>query len=58
MWHIMFKPERPGDMGVVSKPLVWIHGEISTPRLLKGARIEAGFLLRKLQEGEGDEVRK
>ena len=54
----MLKHERPGDMGVVSKPLVWIYGEISTPRLSKGARMEAGFLLRKLQQGKVKEVRR
>jgi len=34
------------------KPLVWLHGEIKTPPFSKTARIEAGFLLRKLQAGE------
>jgi len=34
------------------KPLVWLHGEIKTPPLSSAARIEAGFLLRKLQKGE------
>ena len=34
------------------KPLVWIHGEIKTPPFSKEARLEAGFLLRKLQLGE------
>lgn len=34
------------------KPLVWMHGAITTPPLSKGARIEAGYLLRKLQQGE------
>lgn len=34
------------------KPLVWLHGEIKTPPLSKSARLEAGFLLRKLQQGE------
>lgn len=41
---------------VGDKPLVWIHGEISTPPLSKGARTEAGYLLRKLQEGESLEL--
>jgi len=34
------------------KPLVWLHGEIKTPPMSSAARIEAGFLLRKLQMGE------
>ena len=34
------------------KPLVWLHGEIKTPPFSKAARIEAGFLLRRLQQGE------
>lgn len=34
------------------KPLVWLHGEIKTPPLAGEARIEAGFLLRRLQQGE------
>jgi phage-related protein len=34
------------------RPLVWLHGEISTPPFSKEARIEAGYLLRKLQLGE------
>ncbi len=32
--------------------VVWLHGEIKTPPLSSEARIEAGFLLRKLQMGE------
>src|SRR4051812_45662358 len=34
------------------KPLVWLHGEIKTPPFSVAARIEAGTLLRLLQEGE------
>jgi hypothetical protein len=34
------------------KPLVWLHGEIQTSPFSKQARLEAGFLLRKLQLGE------
>jgi phage-related protein len=34
------------------KPLVWLHGQIKTPPLSQEARIEAGFLLRRLQRGE------
>lgn len=34
------------------KPLVWRHGEVKSPPFSKEARIEAGFLLRRLQQGE------
>jgi phage-related protein len=34
------------------KPLVWLHGEVKTPPFSKEARIEAGYLLRRLQRGE------
>jgi len=34
------------------KPLVWLHGEIRTPPFSTEARLEAGFLLRRLQKGE------
>jgi len=34
------------------KPLVWLHGEVRTPPFSKEARLEAGFLLRRLQAGE------
>ena len=34
------------------KPLVWLHGEIKTPPFSQTARLEAGFLLRQLQQGE------
>jgi phage-related protein len=40
------------EMGKKSKPLVWLHGEIKTPPFTKEGRIEAGTLLRRLQEGE------
>src|SRR5436309_16141748 len=33
------------------KPLVWLHGEIKTPPLSREGRIEAGYLLRRLQAG-------
>lgn len=33
------------------KPLVWLHGEVKTPPLSPQARIEAGVLLRRLQQG-------
>ncbi len=34
------------------KPLAWLHGEIKTPPFSREARIEAGILLRRLQQGE------
>lgn len=34
------------------KVVVWLHGEVKTPPFSAAARIEAGFLLRKLQIGE------
>jgi hypothetical protein len=33
----------------MEKPLVWLHGEEKTPPFSKEARLEAGFLLRRLQ---------
>ena len=32
--------------------LAWLEGEVKTPPFSRGARLEAGFLLRRLQEGE------
>ena len=34
------------------KPLVWLSGEVKTPPFSTEARVEAGFLLRQLQQGE------
>ena len=34
------------------KPLVWLRGEVKSPPLSRAARIEAGFLLRRLQRGD------
>jgi phage-related protein len=34
------------------KPVAWLHGEIKTPPFSEGARKEAGYLLRLLQDGE------
>ena len=34
------------------KPLAWLHGQVKTPPLSQEARIETGFLLRRLQRGE------
>jgi phage-related protein len=35
-----------------NKPLVWLEGEVESPPFSKAARLEAGFLLRRLQQGE------
>jgi phage-related protein len=40
------------EEGPRRKPLVRLGGEIKTPPFSKEARVEAGFLLRRLQEGE------
>src|SRR5262245_10504470 len=34
------------------KPLAWLSGEVKTPPFGSDARLEAGFLLRRLQRGE------
>ena len=33
-------------------PLVWLQGEVKTPPFSQAARVEAGYFLRRLQEGE------
>jgi phage-related protein len=33
------------------KDLVWLHGEVKTPPFSDAARLEAGYLLRQLQQG-------
>ncbi len=39
-------------MSSSDKPLVWLHGEVRSPPFSDNARLEAGFLLRRLQQGE------
>ena len=39
-------------MGRGDKPLVWLHGEIKTPPMATRSRLQAGYLLRRLQGGE------
>ena len=39
-------------MAAREKPLVWLHGQVKTPPFSKPARIEAGYLLGLLQQGE------
>ena len=36
----------------LNKPLVWLKGEVKTPPFSAEARLEAGFLLRRLQKGD------
>ena len=38
-------------MSTQRKPLLWLHGEVKTPPFSANARIEAGVLIRRLQEG-------
>ena len=45
-------PTYPLPVSPHDKPLVWLHGEIKTPPFSAKARVEAGFLLRRLQRGE------
>ena len=33
------------------KPLVWLEGEVKSPPFSDAARLEAGYLLRQLQQG-------
>ena len=35
-----------------NKPLIWLKGEVKTPPFSQTARIEAGYLLRRLQQGK------
>ena len=39
-------------MNLNDKVVVWLHGEVKSPPFSLNARLEAGFLLRKLQTGE------
>jgi len=39
-------------MTPTDRPLVWLRGEVKTPPFSASARIEAGVLLRRLQQGE------
>ena len=38
------------------KPIVWLSAAVKSPPFSKGARLEAGFLLRKLQRGQMPEM--
>ena len=39
-------------MASADKPLVWLEAKIKTPPFSQAARLEAGYLLRKLQRRE------
>ena len=39
-------------MSASEKPIVWLQGKIKTPPFSSAARIEAGYLLGRLQGGE------
>ena len=39
-------------MSPSDKPLVWLRGEVKTPPFSAESRLEAGYLLRRLQQGE------
>ena len=39
-------------MSSPDKPLIWLYGEVKTPPFSREGRLEAGFLLRRLQKGE------
>jgi len=39
------------DMQRQRKPVIWLYGEVKTPPFSAAARLEAGNLLRQLQEG-------
>jgi phage-related protein len=48
----MSDPTYTAGAGKARKLVGWLHGEIKTPPLSKSARIEAGMLLARLQNGE------
>ena len=48
----MSYPTYTNSMNSIDKPLVWLHGEVKTPPFSAAARLEAGFLLRRLQRGD------
>lgn len=39
-------------MSPTDKLLLWLHGSVETPPFSTAARIEAGYLLRRLQRGD------
>jgi phage-related protein len=49
MSHLTYNPKA---MTSNDKPLVWLSAVVKSPPFSKDARLEAGFLLRKLQKGQ------
>jgi len=50
---MMSEPTYSSEGGTYrDKPLRWLHGEVRTPPFGAVARVQAGFLLRRLQMGE------
>ena len=43
-------------MAETNKYIVWLHGEIKTPPFGTESRLKAGFLMRRLQQGENLEM--
>lgn len=41
-----------GPVSPKGKPLAWLHGQVKTPPFSAEARLEAGYLLRRLQRGD------
>lgn len=44
------------DPDLIERPLVWLSGEVKTPPFSKAARLEAGWMMRRLQRGEALEM--
>jgi phage-related protein len=42
----------PNAMTMNDKPLVWLSAAVKSPPFSRETRIEAGFLLRRLQQGQ------
>jgi phage-related protein len=50
--HEYIRYDISSPMDKINKPLAWLYGEVKTPPFTQEARIEAGVLLRRLQQGE------
>ena len=48
----MSNPTYTANVKLTDKPLVWLHGAVRSPPFSAAARLEAGFLLRRLQGGD------
>jgi len=49
--YVRYDIYSPCVVAASDKPLVWLHGEVKTPPFSPATRLEAGFLLRQLQQG-------